>query len=82
MFLFICDHQRPLSNGFLFKPVRGSPGLNTGITACDLSCTTSLKGPTANDLFFKLAREWDADLIVVGSHGRTALGRISLLVKE
>ena len=27
---------------------------------------------------FSKAREWDADLIVVGSHGRTALGRLFL----
>jgi nucleotide-binding universal stress UspA family protein len=40
--------------------------------------THEVKSGSPAQEVLKLAREWEADLIVVGSHGRTALGRFVL----
>ena len=42
------------------------------------SVTHEVKSGSPAHEVLKLAREWEADLIVVGSHGRTALGRFVL----
>ncbi len=48
------------------------------LTAAGFSVTTSVVIGDARNLILDAATEWNADLIILGSHGRTGLGRFFL----
>jgi nucleotide-binding universal stress UspA family protein len=44
----------------------------------DLKATYELRDPGVKHALLEAIREWDADLVVVGSQGSTAVGRLFL----